>query len=96
MTVNFVTDSSVPAPGFKLTYEEVPFECGGHIYLTADITSGTFTSPHYPNYYPPNLDCVWIITAPANERIRVDFKDSFSIENHSKLVIGLHLLKLQV
>ncbi len=57
--------------------------CGGHLALTdADrgLDGYELTSPNYPNNYPPNLECVWIISAPATEAIQIDFMDQFYIE----------------
>ncbi|XP_056594957.1 suppressor of tumorigenicity 14 protein homolog [Triplophysa dalaica] len=46
---------------FKAYFQAIPkSECGG--FLTA--WNGTVTSPYYPAYYPPNVDCNWKIRAP--------------------------------
>ncbi|TRY78992.1 hypothetical protein DNTS_005026 [Danionella cerebrum] len=46
---------------FKAYFQAIPkSDCGG--FLTA--WNGTVTSPYYPSYYPPNLDCNWKIRAP--------------------------------
>ncbi|XP_016359176.1 suppressor of tumorigenicity 14 protein homolog isoform X1 [Sinocyclocheilus anshuiensis] len=46
---------------FKAYFQAIPkTECGG--FLTA--WNGTVTSPYYPAYYPPNVDCNWKIRAP--------------------------------
>ena len=82
LRVNFVSDGSGSGPGFSLTYSEVHVTCGGQLSLTNSFTSGTFTSPNYPGEYPHNVDCVWVITAPAGERIQLDFIEQFAIESH--------------
>ena len=56
--------------------------CGGRLTLTDTQTSGTVMSPNYPGNYPHNVDCVWLITAPASERIQLDFIEQFGIESH--------------
>ncbi|XP_041372182.1 cubilin-like [Gigantopelta aegis] len=81
--VNFVSDGSGAGPGFQLIYSEMMVTCGGHLTLTQLITSGTFTSPNYPGVYPHNVDCMWVITAPATERIQLDF-DNFNLEQNGQ------------
>ncbi|XP_009504986.2 suppressor of tumorigenicity 14 protein [Phalacrocorax carbo] len=42
-------------------FQAVPkIMCGGHY----SSWNGTLSSPYYPSYYPPNIDCSWIIRAP--------------------------------
>ena len=36
--------------------------------------SGQLQSPNYPNNYPNNMDCHWIITAPFGFAIALDFQ----------------------
>ncbi|GFS04728.1 cubilin [Elysia marginata] len=82
LTVKFVSDGSKSGAGFSLKYTEHHFACGGRLKLTDGITSGFFTSPNYPKSYPRNLDCKWLIVAPAAHRVQVDF-DKFEIELHT-------------
>ncbi|XP_062336034.1 neuropilin and tolloid-like protein 1 isoform X1 [Osmerus eperlanus] len=42
---------------------------------------GLFTSPNYPNKYPPETECVYIIEAPPRQCIDLHFDDSYSIES---------------
>ncbi|KAF0290385.1 Blastula protease 10 [Amphibalanus amphitrite] len=49
------------------TYYEAP--CGDQDITTA----GAITSPDYPNLYPPGQHCVWVVTAPAGKRVRIQF-----------------------
>nr|XP_033784662.1 astacin-like metalloendopeptidase [Geotrypetes seraphini] len=69
LLVQFVSDGAVGASGFKASYSSVP--CGTS--LTAQ--SGTFSSPNYPRSYPPNLDCSYIITAPAGYKVSLAVTD---------------------
>jgi hypothetical protein len=57
--------------------------CGGHLLVPDDDNFvGSFSSPGFgENNYPHNADCVWIITAPSNARIQLDFP-TFDLENH--------------
>ena len=67
-----------------LNSQEKPFPCGGHVTLTDQVPVGYLTSPNYPQNYPVNTDCNWVITAPASESVQVDFIEAFDIENHGK------------
>ena len=84
LRVNFVSDSSGSGTGFSFSFNEVHVTCGSQLSLSDTQTSGTFTSPNYPANYPHNVDCVWIITAPASERIQLDFLEQFAIESHAQ------------
>jgi hypothetical protein len=52
--------------------------CGG-TYFTS---KGTLQSPNYPNYYPHNKDCTWIISVPTGQQIKLNVTD-FSLEGRS-------------
>ncbi|KAK7172083.1 hypothetical protein R3I93_004397 [Phoxinus phoxinus] len=72
MLVNLVTDK-VRKAGFKAVYSAIPtttaVSCGA--YLTA--STGNFTSPHYPSFFPPLVDCNWNINVPAGKNIKIEF-----------------------
>ena len=57
--------------------------CGGN--LTASVTPQYFSTPFYPQPYPDNAQCTWIITATVNQRISMTFLD-FEIETHYDVV----------
>ncbi|KAM5158320.1 cubilin [Mantella aurantiaca] len=84
LLVRFFTDSSNEAKGFKLQYEAKSLACGGIIYVTDSNPSGYIISPNYPNNYPTNADCVWIIVAPNAEAVQLDFEEQFYIESSDK------------
>ncbi|KAL7374384.1 hypothetical protein ABVT39_027943 [Epinephelus coioides] len=42
---------------------------------------GLFTSPNYPNKYPPNTECVYILEAPPRQCIDLHFEENYSIES---------------
>lgn len=56
-----------------------PEKCGGIL----NQENGEITSPGYPNQYPLNLDCIWVILAPSNQVIQVEFR-SFQLERQSR------------
>ncbi|KAK2147338.1 hypothetical protein LSH36_558g01028 [Paralvinella palmiformis] len=86
LTVKFISDSQGAGQGFKLTFREYLLGCGGSLSLIDTMSSGLIMSPHYPVNYPQNADCIWIITAPPNERIQIDFLEEFNIESHPNCV----------
>ncbi|XP_072307339.1 cubilin [Eucyclogobius newberryi] len=81
--LRFRTDSSNEASGFKLIFEAHSQACGGHIQLLDGDVPGYITSPGYPQNYPQNMDCVWVITVPNGEAVQLDFHDDFYIEHTS-------------
>ncbi|XP_064597554.1 zinc metalloproteinase nas-26-like [Liolophura sinensis] len=51
--------------------------------LVATEVEKTLTSPGYPSGYPGRADCAWIIRAPRDQRLRLQFKGEFHVEPHS-------------
>ena len=43
--------------------------------LTATFHSQDFTSPGYPNSYPSNLNCKWIIQSESGGQVEIQFVD---------------------
>lgn len=73
MLINMITDSEVLRPGFEANYSAIPISkgqtCGGLL----SKSEGVFTSPLYPSFYPPSVDCVWTIQVPAGKHVRLKF-----------------------
>ncbi|XP_033007957.1 CUB domain-containing protein 2 isoform X1 [Lacerta agilis] len=74
MTVIFHSDNHVASQGFSAVYQKDV--CGG--VLTG--LSGSITSPDYPENYPNNAECHWVIQATSNSVIKLIFVD-FQMEN---------------
>lgn len=53
--------------------------CGGYL----SDPSGVIKSPNHPNPYPTNKTCAWMITAPENHRIVLEFS-AFDIEGNNQ------------
>ncbi|KAK9402253.1 TMPRSS7: Transmembrane protease serine 7 [Crotalus adamanteus] len=61
MLVTFSLDRRQKSNILKAYFQAVPkIVCGGW-YVS---WNGSIISPYYPSYYPPNIDCHWIIRAP--------------------------------
>jgi len=61
--------------------------CGGPVQLSADRPTAIITSPNYPNSYVNRIDCTWLITAPPNRKVQLQFVgDIFRIESHARYV----------
>ncbi|XP_041966337.1 neuropilin and tolloid-like protein 2 isoform X1 [Alosa sapidissima] len=54
-----------------------PDNCGTWV---RNLNGGEFTSPNYPNSYPPNKECVFILEAFPRKRIQLEFDDLYYIE----------------
>lgn len=65
----FKTDYSHGGKGFHLEYETRG--CGGELTRPTD----RFTSPNYPNPYPHDTLCSWVITAEIGQLIELTFTD---------------------
>ncbi|XP_042298976.1 suppressor of tumorigenicity 14 protein homolog [Sceloporus undulatus] len=61
MLVTFSLDRRKESSILRAYFQAVPkIACGGWY----SSWNGTVISPYYPSYYPPNIDCHWIIRAP--------------------------------
>lgn len=78
--ISFVSDASIEGSGFKLVFEAHSQACGGVIELNDGDPPGYITSPNYPQNYPQNIDCFWVISVPNGEAVKIDFEDEFYIE----------------
>ncbi|XP_072323246.1 neuropilin and tolloid-like protein 1 isoform X8 [Scyliorhinus torazame] len=52
-------------------------QCGSWI---KNPNGGFFTSPNYPNKYPPDRECIYIIEAAPRQSIELYFDEKYSIE----------------
>ena len=51
-----------------------PFSCG-----EVNAEAGKIQSVNYPNNYPNNEECVWVITAPFGSIVTLEFETSFDV-----------------
>lgn len=72
MLVTMATDEVTNYPGFRAHVSQVKRgskACGGQL----SGEKGSFTSPNFPNYYPPDVLCQWTITVPEGKAVKVSF-----------------------
>ncbi|XP_028367000.1 CUB domain-containing protein 2 [Phyllostomus discolor] len=74
LSVIFHSDKHVASRGFSAGYQKDV--CGG--VLTG--LSGVLTSPEYPNNYPNNVECHWVIRATGPATVKLVFVD-FQVED---------------
>ncbi|XP_040023748.2 suppressor of tumorigenicity 14 protein homolog [Gasterosteus aculeatus] len=72
---------------FKAYFQAIPRAgCGGSI----SSWNGSISSPYYPSYYPPNVDCTWTLRAPfpgyliSMTIVAMDIQDSRSSDGCEK------------
>nr|XP_046245751.1 ST14 transmembrane serine protease matriptase a [Scatophagus argus] len=75
MLVTMATDEDMNYPGFRAQVSQIPrgskaTTCGGQLMGE----KGTFSSPNFPNYYPPRTSCQWSIQVPDGKAVKVTFK----------------------
>ena len=64
---------------YLFSYLLLSLECGGVL----NQENGEITSPGYPNQYPLNLNCIWLILAPSDQVIQAEIRE-FELEKQSR------------
>ena len=54
--------------------------CGENRPLIIDELNGSISSPNYPQNYPNDVNCSWIITSNTTSKMNLTFND-FDVEN---------------
>ncbi|CAL8263089.1 unnamed protein product [Merluccius merluccius] len=73
-----VAQNTKASKGAKPTAQPRPRRhCGSWV---RDTEGGVFSSPNYPETYPPNKECIYILEALPRQRIELQFDGSFYIE----------------
>lgn len=75
MMVMMASNDKNNYPGFRARVSQVRrgskgTTCGGQ--LTGE--KGSFSSPNFPNYYPPRTSCQWTIQVPVGKAVKVTFR----------------------
>lgn len=82
MLVMMASNDKKNYPGFRATVSQVRrgskgTTCGGQ--LTGE--KGSFSSPNFPNYYPPRTSCQWTIQVPDGKAVKVTFRKFLMAEH---------------
>lgn len=64
---------------FTLKYQQVEHECGGSHTLDYSTDTVTISTPNYPNIPSPHIECVWRVTAPNGELLKLEFVERFDL-----------------
>ncbi|XP_050535178.1 cubilin [Daktulosphaira vitifoliae] len=75
--VEFSTDDVNSKKGFNITLEPRQSSDCGSVYSTQ---MGFITTANFPDLYPNNNECEWIISLQPGNRISLTFVDRFNIE----------------
>ncbi|KAM4566808.1 ST14 transmembrane serine protease matriptase a [Odontesthes bonariensis] len=73
MLVTMVTNQHKNYPGFRAKVSQIrrgEMSCGGQL----SGQKGSFSSPNFPNYYPPQTTCQWSIQVNNDKVVKVTFK----------------------
>uniref|UniRef100_A0A671Y6R3 Neuropilin n=1 Tax=Sparus aurata TaxID=8175 RepID=A0A671Y6R3_SPAAU len=77
LLIKFVSDYETHGAGFSVRYEV--FKTGPECSRNFTAPRGVIKTPGFPDKYPNNLDCTFMIFAPKMSEIVVEF-DSFDME----------------
>lgn len=64
---------------FILKYSQIEHECGGSHTLDYSTDTVTISTPNYPNIPNPHIECVWRVTAPNGELLKMEFLERFDL-----------------
>ncbi|XP_029559757.1 CUB domain-containing protein 2 [Salmo trutta] len=78
LLVVFKSDFNIGGRGFKAYYYS------GECQQVLSVPSANFTSPHYPNIYPNNINCHWTINLAGGYRIQLFF-NAMELEDRNSL-----------
>lgn len=78
LSIHFRYPRRVVDVNYQVVYAFVnsSHSCGGHFFSE----TGTVTSPNFPNYYPKDKECVWVIEAADRHIIELNFLN-FTLES---------------
>uniref|UniRef100_A0A8C7K6H5 Neuropilin 1 n=1 Tax=Oncorhynchus kisutch TaxID=8019 RepID=A0A8C7K6H5_ONCKI len=77
LLIKFVSDYETHGAGFSVRYEV--FKTGPECSRNFTSSKGVIKTPGFPDKYPNNLDCTFMVIAPKMSEIVVDF-DAFDME----------------
>ncbi|PVD21506.1 hypothetical protein C0Q70_17304 [Pomacea canaliculata] len=79
------TSSNLSTTLVSVYYQVVNSVCGGVL----PLPSGRMTSPRFPNQYPLNVDCTWILpNTSANTSVLFHVENFSLAQNHSLVILS--------
>ncbi|XP_043961464.1 suppressor of tumorigenicity 14 protein [Gambusia affinis] len=97
MLVTFSFSRQKDGAIFKAYFQAIPKAgCGGSI----SSWNGSISSPYYPSFYPPNIDCTWTLRVPvpgyliSMTIVTLDIQDSPSSDSCEKDWLDISGVKL--
>lgn len=73
--VKFHSDYSVSRSGFSLKWRAISMDaCPSKTYIVSEQLT-TITSPNFPNYLLNHLNCTYVLSARAKQRIWIEFQE---------------------
>lgn len=87
MFITFVSDYETHGAGFSIRYEI--YKTGSECSRNFTAPNGVIKSPRFPEKYPNNLECTYIIFAPKMAEIILEF-ESFDVEPDSNPPRGVY------
>ncbi|XP_076879304.1 neuropilin-2a isoform X2 [Brachyhypopomus gauderio] len=82
--IKFVSDYAHQGAGFSLRYE-IHKTGSEHCFRNFTALTGVIESPDFPDKYPHNLDCSYIIFTPPQTEVTLTFR-TFDLENDPLLM----------
>uniref|UniRef100_A0A671MLZ8 Suppressor of tumorigenicity 14 protein homolog n=1 Tax=Sinocyclocheilus anshuiensis TaxID=1608454 RepID=A0A671MLZ8_9TELE len=82
MLVNLITDK-VQRPGFRAVYTVIPAIAAGSCGASLTTPTGNFTSPQFPSFYPPLIDCNWNINVKRRRLVLSSATNTLEVKFHS-------------
>ncbi|XP_049310178.1 uncharacterized protein LOC105229811 isoform X4 [Bactrocera dorsalis] len=90
--LNFHSDYSVNGIGFAATWKAI--DVSGCPLQTLTSREGTVFSPNYPHFLLNNLNCAYVIQAPAGRRVWLEFNEfDLKVDAILEVDIGSGLLR---
>ncbi|XP_017471876.1 PREDICTED: uncharacterized protein LOC108363116 [Rhagoletis zephyria] len=90
--LNFHSDYSVNGMGYAATWKAI--DISGCPLQTLTSREGTVLSPNYPHFLLNNLNCAYVIQAPAGKRVWLEFNEfDLKVDASLEVDIGSGLLR---
>ncbi|XP_042234787.1 cubilin-like [Homarus americanus] len=84
LKISFITDSSINATGWNLTYGLG--QCGGTLHGPQNV----LTSPRYPAHYSNNVHCAWLLNYGDGEQIDLEFTNFRLEDSYHHDYVAIH------